>query len=103
MTENFTEAVTTALQKAFKDAQERNNTEVTDNHLLKAFLDEPQGYFSSILNNLNADPKTLLDDVQKQINKQATFANTSSQPLQASRNLQTRINEAQNIAKKWND
>jgi ATP-dependent Clp protease ATP-binding subunit ClpB len=103
MTEHFTEAVTTALQRAFKEAQEKNNTEVTDSHLLKAFLSEPQGYFNSILNNLNADPSSLLEEVQKQINKQATFTTHSSQPPQPSKSLQTRLTEAQNIAKKWKD
>lgn len=103
MTENFTEAVTGALQRAFKEAQQKNNPEVSDSHLLKAFLEEPQGYFTSILNSLNTDPKSLLDDLQKQINTQPTFSSASPQPPKASRNLQTRITEAQEIAKKWND
>ena len=49
MQQNFTDSVTTALQGAFADAQQRKNTEVTDNHLLNAFFQEPDGYFNSIL------------------------------------------------------
>ena len=91
MTENLTEAVSVALKGAFKEAQQRNNTEVTESHLLKAFLEDPQGYFCSILSQLNADPKSLLDDVQRQINQQPTFSSTTPQAPQASRNLQTRL------------
>lgn len=103
MPQNFTEAVTNALQEAFSEAQQRNHTEVTENDLLKAFLEDPKGYFSSILTNLNADPKSLLDDVQRQINKQPTYSSSSPQPPQTSRSLQMRIADAQNIAQKMND
>jgi ATP-dependent Clp protease ATP-binding subunit ClpB len=103
MAQNFTEAVTTAIEDAFKSAQEANKTEVTENDLLKAFLSDQQGYFASILTHLNADPKSLLDDVQRQINKQATFSGSSPQPPQAGRTLQMRITDAQNIAQKMND
>lgn len=103
MPQNFTEAVTTALQEAFTNAQNRNSTEVTDNDLLKAFLEDPKGYFNSLLTHLNADPKSLLDDVQRQINRQPTFSSSSPQAPQTSRSLQMRIADAQNIAQKMND
>lgn len=102
MPQNFTEAVTTALQDAFTNAQGRNSTEVTENDLLKALLEDPKGYFSSILANLNTDPKSLLEDVQRSINKQPTYSG-SPQPPQTSRSLQMRIADAQNIAQKMND
>lgn len=103
MAQNFTDQVTDAIQQAFADAQQRNNTEVTENHLLRAFLEDPQGYFSSILSGLGTDPKSLLQDVNRALEKVPTYSGSSSQPPTPSRNLQNRITEAQSIAQKQND
>jgi ATP-dependent Clp protease ATP-binding subunit ClpB len=103
MNPNFTDAVTNALQQAFSDAQERKNTEVTENHLLLAFLQDPAGYFHTILSNLNADPNSLLQKVQQVLNQQPTYSGTTLQPPATARNLQSRIADAQSIAQKWND
>ena len=53
MAQNFTDRVTQALQQAFKDAERRKNREVSDNHLLYAFLEDPKGYFYTVLSYLN--------------------------------------------------
>lgn len=103
MVQNFTDSVTSALEEAFADAQSRKNTEVTENHLLRAFLQDPEGYFSSILTNLGTNPQTLLKETEHHLNKLPTFSGTSTEPPAGSRNLQSRISEAQNIAKNWND
>lgn len=104
MAQNFTESVTDAIQEAFAAAQNQHNTEVTENHLLKAFLEDPQGYFSSVITHLKGNPQTLLQQIQQNLNKQPTFSGASSnQQPQPSRSLQNRIVEAQNIAQKWND
>lgn len=102
MNQNFTEGVTTAIQTAFADAQNRKNTEVTENHLLLAFLEDPQGYFVSILNNLKANPEPLIEATIQNLDRQPTYSGTVEQPT-PSRNLQARITDAQNIAKSWND
>ncbi len=102
-TQNFTDAVTEALQLAFNEAQRRKNTEVTDNHLLWAFLNDPNGYFTSILENLNTNPADLLDKTIQSLNKLPTYSSASAEPPATARNLQMRIAEAQNIAQKWND
>lgn len=102
MNPNFTEAATDAIQRAFADAQKRNNTEVADNHLLYAFLQDPKGYFNSILEKLNADPKQLLKQVDAAINKLPTFSGSTQSP-NASRSLQSLITNAQNIANKLHD
>ncbi|BBI16838.1 ATP-dependent Clp protease ATP-binding subunit [Neochlamydia sp. S13] len=102
MAQNFTEAVIKALEEAFKIAQQHNNTEATENNLLKAFLDDPQGYFTSILTTLNTKPQVLIEEVQRAIEQQPTYAG-SPQPPQTARNLQMRIADAQNIAKQMND
>lgn len=103
MTHNFTDAVTQAIQTAFSEAQQRQNTEVSENHLLKAFLEDPDGYFRSILNNLNTNTHNLVDEVQKTLSHQATFSGSQTGEPQVSRTLQGRISDAEKIAKDWKD
>lgn len=102
MAQNFTDSVTNALQQAFTEAQNLKNTEVTDNHLLDAFLKEPEGYFNSILTNIDANPDTLIKKVQQDLNRLPTYSGPPQPPATA-RNLQSRIADAQSIAQKMND
>lgn len=99
----FTDSVNEALQAAFAEAQAKNHTEVTDNHLLWAFLQNPQGYFTSILSNLGTKPQGLLRDVNLMLESFPTFSSPQSNPPPPSKNLQGRITDAQNIAKQWGD
>lgn len=103
MEQNFTDAVTSVIQEAFSDAQQRHNTETTDNHLLFAFLSDPNGYFTTTLSALKTNPHTLIHSVQNYLNKQPTYSGDSLQQPNISRNLQGRISDAQSIAKNWND
>jgi len=103
MAQNFTDAVTQALQQAFVEAQKRNNTEVTENHLLLSFLEDPEGYLNSILESLNANPVDLSEQVRRSLDKLPKYSGTTAQPPATSRNLQSRIADAQNVAQKWND
>lgn len=102
MAQNFTDAVTDALQKAFSEAQQNKQTEVTENHLLKAFLEDPQGYFVTTLSQLDGNLSSLLSSVQQSLNRLPTYSG-ASQPPSTARNLQSRITDAQTIAQKWND
>ena len=99
----FTDSVTEALQAAFSEAQRRQQTEVTENHLLWAFLKNPQDYFYSILNNLNTHPQHLLKEVEQALTHLPTFSGTEAQPPSAARSLQVRIADAQAIAQSWKD
>lgn len=103
MAQNFTDQVTEALQSAFADAERRHNTEVTDNHLLQAFLHDPEGYFNSTFKNFNADTKKLQASVEQTLQKLPTYSAENPQPPNPSRSLQSRISEAQNIANSWKD
>lgn len=103
MPQNFTDSVAEALQEAFRDAQERKNTEVTENHLLSAFLSKPEDYFCSVLSNMSSKPEQLLNDVQKEINRLPTLSSPSAEAPHPSRGLAARIAEAETIAKQWND
>lgn len=99
----FTESVATALQSAFAEAQRRHNTEVTENHLLWAFLNDKEGYFYSILSSLGTHPDRLLQEVEQNLNRLATFSGERTEPPNPARSLQSRIIEAQNIAQSWKD
>lgn len=103
MNPNFTDTVADALQRAFTKAQEHKSTEVTENDLLLAFLDEPEGYFNSILTALGAAPQTLKAKVEEAVQRQPTFSGDNAQPPATSRNLQARIADAQGIAQQWKD
>lgn len=104
MNNQLTDSVADALQRAFAEAQRRNQTQVTENHLLWAFLQDPQGYFHSILSNLEAKPQTLLREVEGNLEHLSTFAGGGgAQPPNPSRDLQSRIADAQNIAQSWKD
>ena len=99
----FTDSVTEAIQAAFAEAQRRNQTEVTENHLLWAFLKNPQDYFYSILSNLGTQPQILNSEVESKLARLPTFAGTTTEPPTPSRDLQSRIADAQNIAASWKD
>lgn len=102
MAPQFTEAVQEALERAFKFAQEHHHTEITENHLLLAFFEDPQGYFSTVCHSLNLNPQTLIFQLKDTLKKVAAYSGTP-QPPSLSLQLQSQIAEAQNLAKKWND
>lgn len=103
MNQNFTDSVTEAIQAAFAEAQRRNQTEVTENHLLWAFLKDREGYFFSLLDGLETNPQKLFREVEESIEHLPTFSGGSAQPPSPSRNLQARIVDAQNLAQSWKD
>lgn len=100
--ENFSEAVQQAISQAVQKAQTNRNPEVTENHLLLSFLEDPQGYFFSILNEINSHPEHLLQEVASAVSRLPTFTEGGGEP-HAARNLQTRIQDAQNFAKEFGD
>jgi ATP-dependent Clp protease ATP-binding subunit ClpB len=106
MANQFTESVTNALEMAFADAERRRNTETTENHLLLAFLNSPEGYFNSLLTTLTSSakehPSKLLDMIEADLSRLPTYSGEGGKPS-PSRTLQNRISDAEAIAKKWND
>ncbi len=102
MAPQFTESVREALEKAFSFAQENNHTEVTENHLLRAFFEDPQGYFSTHPRPLNLNPQTLIPQLDGALKQLPTFSGPPQAPS-ISTQLQNRIAEAQALSKKWND
>lgn len=102
MEQKFTESVVKALQEAIQEAEKRKNPEVTENHLLYAFLSDPEGYFCRIASSLQLETKNLQNDVIKNLDELATYSGTT-QPPNISRTLQSRITDAESIAKAFKD
>ncbi len=102
MAPQFTESVRDALERAFNFAQEHNQTEVSDNHLLHAFFEDAQGYFWTLSSSLNLNPQSLIPQLETALKQLPTFSGGVQAPSISS-SLQNRIAEAQVIAKKWND
>lgn len=102
MTPQFTEAVREALERAFTYAQDHQHTEVNENHLLLAFFEDPYGYFSTLSKALHLNPGSLLPLLKETLKKTPTFSGPPQVPSLSSQ-LQHRIVEAQEMAKKWND
>lgn len=102
MAQNFSEAIEGVLQRALERAQKNRNPEVTENHLLLSFLDDPKGYFYSILDELKCDPAQLKQEVEQAISHLPTYTEGGGEP-QAARDLQSRIFDAQNFAKEFGD
>jgi ATP-dependent Clp protease ATP-binding subunit ClpB len=101
MPQNFTEAVQKAIEEAFSLAQAARQSEVTENHLLKAFLNDPEGYFCSLLRTSNGDPMLLLKEVDSELTRLPTLS--SPQAPQPGRSLQNRLAEAEAIMRDWKD
>jgi ATP-dependent Clp protease ATP-binding subunit ClpB len=102
MNPQFTEAVQEAIQKALNYAQEHNHTEISENHLLLAFFDDPQSYFSTVSRSLHLDIPSLVLALKEALKKVPTFSGSTQAPS-VSPSLQQRIQEAQNLAKTWKD
>lgn len=100
--QNLSEATQKALTLAFQKAETQKNPEVTENHLLLSFLEDPQGYFFTLLDDLKTDPDTLIQEVAKAVEKLPKFTEGGGEP-QVARNLQSRISDAQNFAKEMGD
>jgi ATP-dependent Clp protease ATP-binding subunit ClpB len=98
----FTDNVSEALQLALTKAQQYNQVEVTENHLLWGFLQHKQKYFYSILTQLDTHPEKLLLEVENSLENLPTFFGTPQSPA-PSKSLQNRIAEAESIAKSWKD
>jgi len=102
MAPQFTEAVAQALEQAFQNATDHKHTEVSEHHLLLAFFSDPQGYFCTFAQANKLSPQSLIDALNLYLKKLPTYSGAPQSPTLSS-SLQTRISEAQSIAKKWND
>ncbi|MCH9613235.1 MAG: Chaperone protein ClpB [Chlamydiia bacterium] len=101
MSENYSESVTKALNQAFSLAQSYNHTMVTEDHLLLAFFEESEGYFTSLANTLGIPISEVLDSLKSSLKTLATFDGSGSP--QVGRELGALIQCANALAKAWKD
>jgi ATP-dependent Clp protease ATP-binding subunit ClpB len=102
MAPQFTDSLNESLHTAFSLAQTKKQTEVTESHLLVAFLEDPENYFSSLIRSLNLSAQPLLDAAQKLVASTPTFA-ADQEPPAFSKSLQQMILDADALSKKWGD
>lgn len=100
--ENFSEAAQSAIQSAFQKAEQRHNPEVTENHLLLSFLEDPQGYFTSLIEETGGDAEQLARSVAQAITHLPTYTSAGESP-QVSRDFQSRVVEAKQFAQELGD
>jgi len=99
---NYSEAVARAVETAVESAQKKEHPEVTDNHLLLAFLGDNQGYFCTLLQEVAVDIASLKNSVQIFVDRLPTFVQGGGSP-QPSQSLQALLLEAKKFAEGWQD
>ena len=99
--QNFSESVMMALQGAIGNAKEKNQVEVSENHLLFALLSEEGGYFRVVLKELGLDPSSLHREVEKVIKHLPTFTGQGGAKISGA--LSAILQEGESLCKKWND
>ena len=102
MAQQFTEAVSEAIQEAFRLAESMHHAEVHDTHLLYALLQDKQGYLSSLLASLKAPADGLEGLLKQHLSSLPSLEGETSRP-RVHRSLEQRLKEAEDIAKKWQD
>src|SRR5690625_3799618 len=100
--ENFSDAVQNAIQNAFQKAKVNDNPEVTENHLLLSFLEDPQGYFHTLLDETKGDTQQLISDLSQTLAHLPKYTEKSEPPKPA-RDFQSRVVDAQKFATELGD
>lgn len=102
MNPQFTESATTALNQALQLAKENQNTELSEAHLLKAFLEDETGYFVTLLRDLGISIEELSTSATQLLQKLPTTQDSAYEPRPSSA-FQNLIQKASLWAKKWDD
>ncbi len=102
MKPEFTESSAKALEAAIDKAKTLHHTEISDSHLLWGFLQDPGGYFISIMNSLGLDPKSLESVLLKSLGTKPTYEGASHEP-QIGSEARNRLSHVQTLAKEWKD
>ncbi|PIS01208.1 MAG: type VI secretion system ATPase TssH [Chlamydiae bacterium CG10_big_fil_rev_8_21_14_0_10_35_9] len=101
MNQQFSEAVNTAFQKAVAYAKQLSNAELQANHLLYGFLEEKEGYFITILNELAINPENLKNQTVEAISHLPTLSNETE--VKAGSSLQRLLQVAEKKAQELQD
>lgn len=98
----FTNGLSQAFQAAVEEADRRSHTEITENHLLHALLQDTKGYFTSICDLLAIDTTLLRKRVEERLSHLPTYTGSKQSPL-FSQPLQAIIRKADNVKNMWKD
>jgi ATP-dependent Clp protease ATP-binding subunit ClpB len=102
MNPQFSDAVTKAFQEALEFSQEQQQVEISENHLLWALLRDQEGYFSSICKSIGFDSVKLYSQTENALKSAPRYSGSPQEP-RISTILHSIVQEAEKIAKKWND
>ncbi|MCC5832467.1 MAG: AAA family ATPase [Chlamydiales bacterium] len=100
--ENFSDAAQSAIQSAFQKAQQNDNPEVNENHLLLSFLEDPQGYFHALLDETKGNTEQLAAELARALSHLPKYTG-GGEPPKPSRDFQARIMDAQKFASELSD
>jgi ATP-dependent Clp protease ATP-binding subunit ClpB len=100
--ENFSDAAQSAIQNAFQKAQQNNNPEVTENHLLLSFLEDPQGYFHTLLDETKGNTEQLAENLASSLSHLPKYTGGGETP-KPSRDFQARVMDSQKFASEFGD
>lgn len=100
----FTDQISSALQRAIDLATTSKHSQVSDNHLLLSLLEPPPNYFKELLQELKIPLDTLRDQVTLALQGMGTYETSQLAPPPAiGRGLQERLATAREFAVKWGD
>lgn len=100
--ENFSDAAQSAIQNAFQKAQQNNNPEVTENHLLLSFLEDPHGYFHTLLDETKGNTEQLAENLASSLSHLPKYTGCG-EPPKPSRDFQARVMDSQKFASELGD
>ena len=93
-----------AVQAAQQLASERNNTEVSQAHLLYTLVAQPDGLIGSILSATGVDLNRIRAEAEREVNALPTYnTGSGSDQIYISQDLNAALNEAEKRAKEMGD
>ncbi len=101
----LTQKTQEALHDAQAEATRRGQTQVDVEHLLKALVAQPDGLIPSILQRMDADPASVIGDLDAHLDKQPSVSGPGAQPGQVylTQRLSNLFNQAEAEGKRLKD
>jgi len=100
--EKFTERARGFIQAAQTIAMRENHQRLVPEHLLKALMDDEEGFATNLISNAGGDPKLVLSAVDAAVAKNAKVTGDAGQ-IYLDRSIAEVLDEAEKLAKKAGD
>ncbi|WP_339695340.1 ATP-dependent chaperone ClpB [Celeribacter baekdonensis] len=100
--EKFTERARGFIQAAQTIAMRENHQRLVPEHLLKALMDDEEGFATNLISNAGGDPKLVLSAVEAAVGKIAKVTGDAGQ-IYLDRSIAEVLDEAEKLAKKAGD